>query len=282
MNRLQQKCFAASAGVHALLVLILFVGPAFLSSSPPKDTMPILDFVPFKTVDAMVSGGGNPNAKPVALPAVEPPKPLVQPSPPPPPESRPQPDPEPVKPVVQPKLDPDAVEVESRKRRPEINTKVVTRTDAKAEAAKKAAREAEARKAADARRRMASQILAGAERIGSSTASIDDIELKGPGGGGIPYANFLQAVKSRYARAWIVPDGVTDEDATTTASVTIARDGTVVSARITRHSRSVEVDRSVQRTLDEVKWAAPLPDDARENERTVEINFNVRAKRTSG
>ena len=32
MNRLQKKCFIASAGMHLLLVLILIIGPAFLSS----------------------------------------------------------------------------------------------------------------------------------------------------------------------------------------------------------------------------------------------------------
>ena len=106
--------------------------------------------------------------------------------------------------------------------------------------------------------------------------------MKGPGGGGVPYANFLQAVKSRYQQAWIVPDGITDDNATVAASVTIARDGTVMSARITRSSGNAAVDRSVQVTLDRVKWAAPLPDDAKEDQRTVSINFNVAAKRGTG
>jgi TonB family protein len=108
------------------------------------------------------------------------------------------------------------------------------------------------------------------------------IELMGPGGGGVPYANFLQAVKTVYENAWIVPDGVTDDSATTEASVTIARDGTVVSSKITRSSGNAEADRSVQRTLDRVRFAAPLPDDAKENQRPVDIKFSVRAKRGLG
>ena len=79
-----------------------------------------------------------------------------------------------------------------------------------------------------------------------------------------------------------MPDGITDDNATTAASVTIARDGTVVSSRITRSSGNAGVDRSVQVTLDRVKWAAPLPDTATENQRTVNINFNVAAKRAAG
>jgi TonB family protein len=98
----------------------------------------------------------------------------------------------------------------------------------------------------------------------------------------VPYANFLQAVQSVYERAWIVPDGVTDNDATAVVSVTIARDGTVVLARIQRSSGNHLVDRSVQAALDRVKFAAPLPDDAKDKERTVTINFNVRAKRGLG
>jgi TonB family protein len=109
-----------------------------------------------------------------------------------------------------------------------------------------------------------------------------DVVLKGPGGGDVPYDNFWRQVKSRYANAWVVPDGVTDDQATTAVSVTIARDGKVVSSSITRSSGNIAVDRSVQATLDRVKYAAPLPDDAKENERTVSINFNVKAKRGLG
>jgi TonB family protein len=108
------------------------------------------------------------------------------------------------------------------------------------------------------------------------------VELAGPGGGGVPYANWKQAVKSDYANAWLLPDGVVDEEATTVASVTIARDGQVISSSITQLSGDNVVDRSVQATLDRVRRTAPLPDTAKENERTIKINFNVRAKRALG
>jgi periplasmic protein TonB len=285
MNRLQKKCFLASAGVHSLLLLILFVGPAFLSSSPPKDNMPILDFVPFKTVDATVSGGGNPKANPPpAPPLTEPPKALAQPPPAqPPPKAETKP--EPVKPVVQSKLDPDAVELEKKNHKslPQINTDVVTRKpDAKDADKKRVEQQAEARERAAYQKALVAKIGSLADTLSSGLSSPTEVQLRGPGGGGFPYANFLQAVKSRYANAWVVPDGVADDNATTTASVTIARDGTVLSARITRHSGNMEVDRSVQRTLEEVKWAAPLPDDAKEDRRDVSINFNVKAKKALG
>ncbi len=275
MDRLQKKCFIVSAGMHLLLAIILFIGPAFLSPRSKTDDLALLDFVPVKTVDALISGGGNPKAAPPApVLAPQSPPPVVPSSPQPRPEPEPAPPPKP-----EPSLEPDP---ESRK--PKVSTTVITRNrDTEKEA--KARTEAEAKAsaaAADARRRLANAFSGAAAHIGGSVSGGTTVELKGPGGGGLPYANFLQAVKTRYTEAWVVPDGVTDDDATVAASVTIARDGTVVSASITRSSGNVAVDRSVQVTLDRVRYAAPLPDDAKENQRTVTINFNVRTKRLAG
>ena len=288
MNRLQKKCFIASAGVHLFLVLLLLLGPGFISSkNKAADDLPILDFVPFKTVDALVSGGGNPKASlPPAAPA---PRPLPPPLPAvtqPPPEKNHEPDPpkELARQVKPPKLEEESLE--PNKKKIEISTKLVSRnqedkTDAKARAEEKAREDA--KRAADVRRRMARQIIGqAAENISSEVSGGTTIELRGPGGGGVPYANFLQAVKSVYANAWVVPDGVADDQATTAASVTIARDGTVVSSHIVRRSGDSAVDQSVQATLDRVRYAAPLPEDAKESQRTVTINFNVRAKRLLG
>jgi colicin import membrane protein len=309
MDRLQKKCFIASVGAHALLALILFIGPAFQSSTSKTDNLPVLEFIPDKTFDALVSGGGNPQAQPLAAPPAPQPKPLAPPPPqpqpqpevqPPPPAPRPRPAPQPekirepeppketVKEAKSPKLDPESLELskDRKTKKPEISTKLVTRTQRDTKAEAKAQADAQAREdaqaATDARRRLARQIGRMAEHLGGEVSGATTIELKGPGGGGVPYANFLQAVKSVYERAWLLPDGVTDEDATVAVSVTIARDGTVVSARITRSSGNAAVDRSVQATLDRVKYAAPLPDDAKENERTVGISFNVKAKRALG
>lgn len=301
MNRLQKKSFVASTGFHLLLLLILLVGPAFVASRNPPDTMPVLDFVPLKTVDALISGGGNPKANPPPAtfekPEPTPPAPVVKPAAPPPPKAR-EPDPpkDEVKEVSPPK-DPEysvepskaakpkkpAIEF-TRVKRPTTDPKAQAKAQAKARAEAEA-REAEreyARQVADRQQRLRAALGNAVNNLEEGRSGSTTIELKGPGGGGVPYANFLQAVKSVYQRAWIVPDGITDENATVAASVTIARDGTVVSKRITRSSGNPAVDRSVQVTLDRVKYAAPLPDDAKENQRTVGINFNVAAKRATG
>jgi colicin import membrane protein len=300
MNRLQKKCFLASTGFHLLLVVILLIGPAFVSSKSQTDTMPVLDFVPFKTVDSLISGGGNPNAnsqpatfeKPQPAPPA-PPAP-IKPAPLPPPEQVREVDPpkDEVKEVSPPKDSGYSLEPakDLKPKKPAIEFTPITRPtrDAKAEAKAKAeaqAREEEReyfRRETDRRRHLAATVGGAANSLAEGRSGSTSIELKGPGGGGVPYANFLQAVKSVYQRSWIVPDGITDDNGTVAVSVTIARDGTVVSSRITRSSGNVAVDRSVQVTLDRVKFAAPLPDDAKENQRTVGINFNVAAKRAQG
>jgi TonB family protein len=257
----------------------------------------VLDFVPLKTVDSLMSGGGNPNANPPPAPMEKPQSlpeaPVVKPAPA-PPEKVKEPDPpkETVKEVAHPK-DPEFSFEPAKKdkpKKPEFDFTVVTHPtrDLKAEAKAKAQAEAAEqereyeRAVADRRRSLRAAVGSAANGVENGRASSTSIVFIGPGGGGVPYANFLQAVKSRYEHAWVLPDGIADDNATVGTSIVIARDGTVVSAHITHSSGNVAVDRSVQVTLERVKWAAPLPDDAKENQRTVGISFSVAAKRALG
>jgi TonB family protein len=286
MNRLEKKCVLAAAGFHLLLLLLLLVGPAFLSSREKPDNMPVLDFIPFKTVDAMVSGGGNPAAKPQApAPLPQPAAPATPPAPkavPPPEIAKPEPAPpkETTKETVkETKKDPDSLEtVKDRRRKVDVSTTLVKHSpDEFSES--KARADAQAReKAAETKRQTAAAISQTVRGIQSGLSGGTTIELKGPGGGGLPYANWKQAVKSVYDAAWILPAGITADSATTSVTVTIARDGTVISARIVDRSGSAVVDQSVQATLDRVRYAAPLPDDAKEDQRTITIYFDVKAK----
>jgi TonB family protein len=129
---------------------------------------------------------------------------------------------------------------------------------------------------------LARQLGQAADNIANQLSGGTTVEMQGPGGGGLPYANWRDAIKSAYENAWLLPDGVVDDEATTEASVTIARDGTVLSASIVGLSGDSVVDRSVQATLDRVRRTPPLPETAKEDKRTVRIKFNVRAKRSIG
>ncbi len=290
MNRLQKKCFFAASGLHGLLALILLIGPAFLSSNPATENVPELDFIPVKFVDALVSGGGDPKGglpppAPVVLPtppapAVTPPTPVpvVDKTPPPEPVKRPV-----VKEVTPPKDDPDSLELsKSKKNKIEVSIKPVVRNpEAAAQAKARADAQAKAAAAAESRR-LASALNSAATSIEHGLSGSTSVVLKGPGGGGVPYGNWLAAVKQRYTQAWVVPDGVTDDSATVTASVTIARNGEVLSSSIVRASGNALVDHSVKATLDRVTTAPSLPEGAKEDQRTVTINFNVKAKLGQG
>jgi colicin import membrane protein len=168
-----------------------------------------------------------------------------------------------------------------RPRKPRISTHLVTRQDGRTESRRRAERRAraDARRLEAERRRLAASLEQTADAIGSGISSSGiKIQFKGPGGGGVPYAGFLQAVFSLYNQAWVLPNGVTDRNATAVASVTIARDGTILEARIIRSSGNPAVDRSVRAALDRVTRTPPFPDGATETERTITINFNAQAK----
>ncbi len=286
MNRTEKKCIVASTGFHLLLALLLLVGPGFLSRSSKMSDEPVLTFIPYETTDKDISGGGDPKGgSPPPAPVVAPPQPAPVVAPP-TPAPKDEPKVEPVKPKPEPKEiskpEDDSFSKETttkpKKPKPEISTKLVKRDTSNTLAAARAKAAAEARAAAQARAQAIGKMSQALDRIGGSLSGDTSVELKGPGGGGIPYANFLQGVKKVYTDAWIVPDGVKDDSATVTVSVTIGRDGTVISSRITRRSGDPAVDQSVQMTLDRVTRVVPLPRESSDKERTVSINFNVKAK----
>ena len=248
----------------------------------------------------LLSGGGNPNAKPPPAPlreaaadaagsggqprAAAAAEKVQAPDRPRKPSEVKPPDPKP-----EYSLEPSN---ERKPKKPDVSTTLVTRPtkDPKAEA--KARAETQAREAGSRRGQAgggpAAQRAAAfgnaASSLRTSLSAQHDHRADRPGRRRRALCQFSAGREERLrSNAWIVPDGVTDENATAEASVTIARDGTVVSARASRAPPATpRVDRSVQVTLDRVKWAAPLPDDAKENQRTVTINFNVRAKRLLG
>ncbi|PYL01849.1 MAG: hypothetical protein DME19_00205 [Verrucomicrobia bacterium] len=287
MNRLQKKCLIASMGLHALLCLILVVGPAFLSSRQKELDLPILEVIPDRLTDAPFSGGGNPNARPPA-PQLQPAPlqpPLQQPKPP-KVESKPPPEP---KTAAKPEPDVAPAEIKREKPKPEIkvDTTVVKRPNKPEKNTPKPDTDeakAKARAEAEARRRTARQLLArikdSSEKINENLSPGTTIELRGPGGEA--YANYAQVVKTYYDQAWIDPEEVADDDATVEVKVVIARDGRVISDSMIKRSGIPAMDKSVQNALDRVQKLPSFPEAAKEAQRTFMINFNLKAKRLLG
>jgi TonB family protein len=273
MNRFQKKCFIVSAGFHLLLAFILLIGPAFLTSKSKSENLPTLDFVPTRLVDSLLSGGGNPKANP---PPPTPPAPKVEESTPAPQHEVRQPDP----PKVIVKVTESLEVSQDHKRKPQVSLTPVNRSS-NSKVTPKQTPEVDPRiqQLADRRKQLANQLRHVAENVHENTSPSTAIEESGPGGGGPSYANYGAWVKTKYDNAWLAPDDAASDDAVAKVSVTIARDGTVISAHITKASGDSQVDRSVQATLDRVTFIAPFPDGAKENQRTYIINFNLKAKR---
>ena len=106
------------------------------------------------------------------------------------------------------------------------------------------------------------------------------VDIGGPGGEA--FANYADWVKTRYENDWRVPDSLMDDDSTAKVTVTIGRNGNVISARLQRRSGNSTLDQSVQRTLNAVKFIAPFPKGTTDEFRTFTINFNLKAKRSAG
>ena len=275
MNRLQKKCFVASTAFHLSLALILLVGPGFLAANKQAEDRPPINFVPRETIDELLSGGGSPNARP---PQPQPPAPQ-------PPAPQPQPRAQLIEPARPAPARPDLSESKPARKLPEVSLKPVSRSKSPPTNKPKPAANTDAQSSAADEKRMllANAAKGAAQNIRNQTSEPTTVEMDfGPGGGGVTYANFLDALKKVYSDAWIVPDGVTDDEATAKARVTIARDGTVVDAHIIRPSGNSLADASVEMALRRVKTAVPLPKSAKEDQRTVTITFNVKAKRGSG
>jgi outer membrane biosynthesis protein TonB len=281
MNRLQKKCFVASAGMHLLLASIIVIGPAFSSSKAPE--VREINFVPSILVDANVAGGGNPNASPPPAPKEQPPAPQPQPQPP-----APKPEPKPPEPKPQPEpaktetTEPDELS-ERKARKPQIVTVPTTRPKPKPSPKTTGSDEArvQEKQMADARRKAGQELLNAARdnRANTSGATAIDEDF-GPGGGGPAYAGYASWVQSVYQNAWIAPDDTASDAAITKVRVTIANDGRVVSSEIINRSGDSQMDASVQRTLDRVpSMGRPFPEGVKEKQRTYILKFDLKVKR---
>jgi len=274
MNRLQKKCVIATVGIHLLLLLILVFGSAFFSSRPKPDDTQLLDVIPANLIDAAFSSGVKgatpPPPAPVVVPPPQPapPTPTFQPRPPvpkpvvtPPPTlmervervftSEPKPE--------QAKPTPEKTEPQPHKIQPNLTPTV--RTAPKNNSTPKNSR------------RDTQAFNNTLKKLKKNLSSPTEVTL--PGDSSVAYANYGDVVVSVYHNAWTPPDGMDSASVTVQFKVTIASDGTVISARIITPSGDTSVDSAVQRMLDRVTVIAPFPEGATEKERSYTINFNA-------
>lgn len=274
MDRLAKKCVIASAALHGTLVLVLLVGPAFLPSEEPLEAKQILDFIPFKTLEKSVSGGGNPNVEQII--PVTPPKPAPAPAPAPAPQVQRREEPKPQPPKDEPKPAPKPEDTgwkarDASKIKPNLNQTIRTDKSVSKPTVDNSRNEERAK-----------EFASSAKNVGSKAQAPVQIQLRGPGGGGIPYAGFNDALISAYMRAWSISSDLAKLNSKVVVSVTISRDGTVMSSRIQRRSGNSALDASVQDALDRVTKVGPFPDSVKDAHKTFWLEFDPRLKPMMG
>lgn len=319
-DRLKRKCIAGSSLLHGLLLCAFLFGSAFFKpkTTPPLPP-PVLVMVNLPVSDKPSTGGGSPEPQPVA-PVVQP-QPQPQPTPlPPPPDPvkipdppkvakvKPPPDPAPEKPADKPILpvvkegkiaikDPEKKRIEKPKTH-EVQVdldKLVDTGAARREAAKKQAAEERKQEEAD-RKAYQDRLSALRQEFHSASSSVADNvrnsgasgavvigDLPGPGGSsGAAFANYRDAIYSRYFIAWTAPDDVMSSDSTVSAKIVVARDGSIISAIITNRSHNKALDESVAKALRKVDHLPAFPADTSDTERSFEIIFDLQAKKSNG
>lgn len=293
-SRLQRRCLAGSALLHAGLVALVVLAPAFrpqridlLNAGPP------IELVPSALVEAALAPAPSPREE-VREATPRPPEPAPAPSTPSivtPPARQPQPSPAPTprartetppRPVVPEATRPDTA---TARKAPPPAAKAPERTQpafdfSKARAAERAAPRtpAPATKAATPPRWQSidRQLASAAGALAQSTTrSTVEVQISGSGG----TAARAWQVRQAFDRAWTTPPQSGDSSGTTEVEVVIRGAGIVVSSRILRRSGNPGLDRSVEdvlRAVQRIQPFDPLTDNATV---TFTIGFNLQNRR---
>lgn len=296
MSRLQKKCFLGAMSLHFLLLVALVAGPGFFSKDQAPSA-PMIEVITDETTDAINPNPGRPGTVQPPPTTSTPPPPAAQqqqPAPPPPsgrqPERPPEKEVEPQKEVVketrrsvEPK---DPVADKPKKPAVKISTTTVKLTPQRIQANNQSTADANAQAKADAKAAAdrAKLFAEAGRRIGSGISSSTQVKLDGPpGDGGAGLSNYGDVVRRRYTDAWVMPTDLTDDEATIEVSVTIRRDGTVLSARIIDSTGSKLAANSIQKTLDRVtSIGRAFPPGVKEDQRTFTMTFSLKAKKSLG
>jgi colicin import membrane protein len=291
MSRFEKKCFIGSATFHGLLLVVFLFGSAFFNS-PPKDMGPVIDFFP---------GGAPASGEPPPAPA--PPAPQIE---------QPQPtkvepvkevEPEPPKPREVKRETPKETEkikgqlpipVKAEKKdtakdltRPKslVNTTVIRRSNVVDKAAiqlAQAQREKIAREAreAQARRNQAISdiniIISGVNNGVSRSSVVSSIGTDSSGG--VASGRYGDGLKAIYDSKWILNADAYDDETAASVKVRVRRDGSVVSAIVTKPSGNAAFDRSVRAALNAVQTVLPFPSEMKDTEREFTWKFERKTR----
>ena len=110
-----------------------------------------------------------------------------------------------------------------------------------------------------------------------------DIHIDAGGGpNALAFLDYGQMMVRIYEQMWLVPPNLGESLAVVGVTVTVARNGRVLDWDLRKTSGNSAVDKSVRETLQKVIQFEPFPASFRESQRTFNIDFNLKAKRTTG
>ena len=289
MTRTQKKCLVASLGTHGLLLLLLIVGPAFFELNQKPETHRFVTMIPVNVLDnALSHDAGNAQPAPPPAPASQPQPPTPLPIPPVPSQAQPTPAPPVVqRPQPQPKPDPLPPVKNGEIFKP-VTPKTPTTSEftpvsgptpkPKAKTPTTPA-DTSAIQLANAQA-IANRLNKRISKLNSVLADDNSVQISPGADTGEAVANYRDVVFSVYYVAWQAPASVTQESATVTARITISRDGRVTHHEVTKPSGNAAMDRTIDKTLENVTFVAPFPAGSEDPERTYSIKFDISAKQT--
>ena len=260
MGRLKRSCVVGSVVFHILILAMLVLGPMLLAKR--DETVRVIDLVSSDVIDKLLAP-----AAPVAPPpAPAPPKPTP-----------PKPEPKKIQPKPKPKPILPKPKIITPKPKPKPKPKIITpkpkpkiKVNLNSNVRKPDARNTKAQKEAAKQREALNRSLNKLDTKLSDRTAVN-VPL-----GRYASANYESLIRRKYMDATIHP-GAISGDPVVKVRLVIARNGRVISARVTSQAGLASWDRAVQKALDRVKFIKPFPESMKGSQQTFNLNFNSRS-----
>lgn len=277
MIRLLKKCFVLSVGLHLLVLAGLILWAMFKLAKDDK-LPPQLTMIAPDVLENILNPQPAATRPVVQPPQVQPtppqprPKPQVQPRP---PQPRPKPNihPTPPRPAPKPKAQTKTNPRPKPKQRPNIKISAKTQVNKGSNNARPNPVKTKPREPA-----VSNAQINNIKNMRNSYAAA--IKVNMTGANRAAFANYASLVVTVYQRTWqpLIPKSV-NRSRIAKVSVTVRRDGRVISSRIVRRTGNAALDRSVQRALDRVKTIGrPFPSGSSEAQRTFTLDFTPKIR----
>ena len=289
MDRLKKRCFAGSLIVHGGLLLLVIFGSAFFVSNEPTEAKE--NFMTLVRLTDLPSSSPN-----KASEAAPPPQVHRETQPPPAAEPRvhaAKPPPKPGKPDPEENEEPLPATNNGTRSKPHETKKSShahaadpARTNAATFNLKnlvhrkvtKPADTSDESTARDEERRAIAGAFRDAKRnIEQNSSGSTDIAMPNLGAA---FGNYREAIynvyKTRYDQEVLQAGEFATEAVSVKVAITISRSGKVTESKIITLSSNPKMDRLIRRVLSQIEFIAPFPSEAKDSERTFEIQFNLK------